>query len=531
MGTRTRITWKLDKQGQYARQIGRKRADNGKVVQHKFRLGAELVEAKRREQRLRELWEQIEAEHPRGAAEWTSETLSFARQIAKGEKLIELPQFHGESPAAYAKRLHLTQKKYPAIAIVAEDREAQEIGEIAIDSMHEVQALARDTVHQLSVDLDSRTAVARSRSRKSTKGSGARLHEAFDAFIEWIKKDYHREALGRVNDGGLTLIRQVGTLKEKHEDTALSTIDYVAVELMFQFWRQRPFRKGTKRPISRVSAENYLGLLKRFFRWLHRQPKFAWSKPDDFEEISTKVEDDPDGLQRGLAQVKTFGLAELIKLNEVATPLERLFLLLGLNCGFGVKEIATLTVGEVVLFKGHNDREQELLGYQTTAADSFIKRVRRKSSVYGEWILFQQTVDGLQWALKRRRAMPDFSPNAPLLLNSHGERYDKPTKGDHRNQQISNRFNDLVARIRAKDESFPKLSFGKLRKTSGNLMRDRGGGEVSGVHLCHGQAVKTDDLADAYTNRPFGKVFAALRVVEQYLQPVFAAAGPNPFGK
>jgi len=50
------------------------------------------------------------------------------------------------------------------------------------------------------------------------------------------------------------------------------------------------------------------------------------------------------------------------------------------------------------------------------------------------------------------------------------------------------------------------------------------------VFHCRGQAVRIDDLADAYTTRPFGTVFRAIRSVEQYLEPMFKAAGDVPFG-
>ena len=60
MATRNRQHWKLDSQGEYARQVGWKHSRNGKLIQHKFRLGADLKEAKRREQKLLELWGQVE---------------------------------------------------------------------------------------------------------------------------------------------------------------------------------------------------------------------------------------------------------------------------------------------------------------------------------------------------------------------------------------------------------------------------------------------------------------------------------------
>src|SRR5690606_3739711 len=66
-------------------------------------------------------------------------------------------------------------------------------------------------------------------------------------------------------------------------------------------------------------------------------------------------------------------------------------------------------------------------------------------------------------------------------------------------------------------------------KTAGDLIRRFSDGETAGVFLCHGQPVETDSLADVYSSRPFGRVFTAIRKVQEYLRPVFAAAGDEPF--
>ena len=95
----------------------------------------------------------------------------------------------------------------------------------------------------------------------------------------------------------------------------------------------------------------------------------------------------------GLQQVDTFSVDELAALMEYGTPLERSLLLLALNCGFGAREIATLAWEEVHLRTAHGPAMQGLLGCRTTDADSFIKRNRGKSGVYGEWLLFPLTVD------------------------------------------------------------------------------------------------------------------------------------------
>lgn len=161
---------------------------------------------------------------------------------------------------------------------------------------------------------------------------------------------------------------------------------------------------------------------KRLFKWLHRSKKFSWQKPENFDGIETKV--DADETRRRLAQASVFPLDDLIFLNQFATPLDRIFLLLGLNCGFGLAEIASLTIEDVCLFQGHSPHDQELLHYETTDEDSFIKRVRVKSGVYGEFLLFEQTVHGLQWALERRRQQSPLDAESQLFLNRQGERYD-----------------------------------------------------------------------------------------------------------
>ena len=75
---------------------------------------------------------------------------------------------------------------------------------------------------------------------------------------------------------------------------------------------------------------------------------------------------------------------------------------------------------------------------------------------------------------------------------------------------------------------FRRLSYGKLRKTAASLIRRFADGEVAGVFLAHGQPVESDDLLEIYSNRPFGKVFDALRRVGEYLQPRVRCRAARP---
>jgi hypothetical protein len=540
MATRARRSWKLDSQGHYARQIGWKLARDGKPVQHKFRLGADLNEAKRREQKLRELWDSMERSSSDADPVWSAFALNVAKRVAKGEHEIILTRQEAESELEYASRIQQLQDQFSPVRFIPDDLEAYGHGRRQLSEQNRqplyVPWVPPDALESTRVvsGVDWGTAMNDSREtvqQESCSPATPRdaLHQAMQDFIAWIEEEYYRPQLGRVTDYGRNKIRQVKTLMSRHDDIPLSQVDYEQVERMLRYWRQRPRRKGSDKQISVKSATNYIGELRRFFTWLHRSSRYTWKKPAEVDGIDATVARDHAREQERLIQAPVFTLDELVLLNRYATPLERVFLLLGLNCGFGMAEIATLTIGEVHLLEAHEARHQEILNFRSTNKDSFIKRIRRKNGVYGEFILFPQTVEAIRWVLGRRFKQPNPKPDAPLLLNDRGVPYDRPTKSGNRNQQIPNRFANLIRRVEDDGNEIAKLSFGKLRKTAGDLIRRLSDGEISGVFLCHGQPVKSDNLADIYTNRPFGKVFEAIRKAEEYLQPMFMAASPEPF--
>jgi hypothetical protein len=345
-----------------------------------------------------------------------------------------------------------------------------------------------------------------------------------------LEKEFFDPETDYISPWGKTQVRQVKNLKNHHKDALLTRLDSDAVNELIGYWRRRPCKLGTTDRMTAKTASNFLGTLNRFFKWLDGSSQFDWNKPFAFSDIDTKVRRLPsDHAKKSLEQVDTFSLEELRLLMRYGQPFDRLLLLLGLNCGFGRAEIASLLVGEVHLFRAHPERQQEILAYKTTDSDSFVKRIRRKSGVYGEHILFPMTVAGIQWALERRREFPDFGPDARLVVSEKGTALDKLTKSNNANQIIPNHFIRLIERIQEDGNNISKLSFGKLRKTATDLIKRFSDGEIAGVFDCHGSPVRTDSLSDQYSNRPFGKVFQAIRDVEQYLAPVFREAGPTPF--
>lgn len=592
MATRSRRTWKPDPRGYYSRQLGWERSRSGKLQQHKFLLGTDRKEAERRERKLCELWDTFSKSCDEARPIWPDDLLIIARRIAKGTPEIPIPRGPSEKQHQYAARIQRMQAKYPVVLFLPEDQHAFEVGQAALEMFEKVpsdlgavpirtadvevaQALeeAKKRLAEVGITFSPELAVLsaavedkhepiegvlkpsdpaarrmeKPQSSKSTappimprqngrdllatsRTPTATLYQAFKAYRKHLEKEYFNPELDQISAWGKTQVRQVQNLRKHHSDFLLSRLDSDKVNELIGYWRRRPCKIGTKEPMTAKSSSHFLGTLTRFFKWLDESSQFDWSKPFAFSDFNTKVRRLPsDHAKKSLEQVDTFSLNELRLLMRYGQPFERLLLLLGLNCGFGRAEIASLQIGEVHFFRAHTIRQQEILNYKTTDDDSFIKRIRRKSGVYGEHILFPMTVAGLQWALERRKKFPGAGPDARLMVSEKGTALDKPTKSSNANQIIPNHFLRLVTRIQDDGNEIRKLSFGKLRKTASDLIKRFSDGEIAGVFDCHGSPVKSDSLSDQYTNRPFGKVFQAIREVQEYLAPVFREAGPNPF--
>ena len=556
MATRTGRLSKPDSQGHYVRQLGWKIGPGDKRVQHKFRLGTDKREAQRRDDRLRQIWEQIEGDHRVDQPVWDELTLEIARQVSKGVEEISLaPGGDDEADTDYARRLQETQNRFPTLRFSPTDkaRYARGIGDrafelrdiVAIDNPYEdffkqqadadllvapplqPQPLAAVADAGLSIEM----VPTRHPQSQQAVDDGLSLHQAMDAYIVWIKEHYFDVELDDVSDYGHTKIGQIETIKSRHDDVPLFTIDYDDIERMYRFWRQRPAKKtrnGKQERISRESVRHYIGELHRFFKWLHRSGSFAWKKPDDFNDIDRSIPPDTETIKKSIRSVDTFRLEELQLLNQYATPMDRLYLMLALNCGFGAKEIATLTIGEVFLHQALSEEEQEAFNFPSTSADSFVTLVRNKTTIVGKYLLFQQTVQMLEWSMARRLRQPNPTPEQRLILNNNGMPLDKQSLRGNPSRQIPNSFARLKQRIRDDENAISDLPFKYLRKTAGDLMRRFSDGEVAAVFLLHGQPVKADRLSDAYTNRPFGKVYEAIRRVEEFLQPVIAEVTGDP---
>jgi hypothetical protein len=537
MPTRTKKKWKADSRGRYPRELGYKQNERGELVPHKFYLGEDVVEAQRRNVRLEELWEVIERDHEifNWPVEWNSLTMMIGREIAKGNYQITMPR-KGNDPDAYARYLHRLQNSFRMVTFVPEpvEQETYKLG--AEMARQKGTAALKRRVREFRSEQEDRLLRSGAITDAEVCGGEDTLHEAFDEYIRQIKEDDVLPGTTELTDYGHMKIKNVARLMERHDNVSLSSIStFDAVQSMVNVWRNRPMVKNSDppTPITKKTAEHHIAELMRFFRWLNRTSQFPWRKPPDFDEIKTKVNQSAaeKAAKHNHTQVDTYRIEELLLLNEYATPLERLLLLLGLNCGFGAAEQGRIALKNLHLNQTHPNAEllSSLQGYQSNDNDSFLCMLRPKSGVYAEWRLWPQTVEVIKWARKRREEIGNAGPDALLLITERGTPFLKQSSGGNRSQNFNRRWSDLTKRVKADFPNFPVLSFGKLRKTAGNLVRVIADGEISGVFLCHGKPVETDDLSDVYTDRPFAKVFEALSRLEAKLTPVFDAAPRDLF--
>lgn len=505
---------KPDSKGNFKRDLGR--WIDGR--QPRFYLGKDPQQAERRKARLEQVWEIIEATNDDPC--WNQWTYRIALAIAAGESSVTLPMLPPfRTDLEYSTLLDMYIQGFgKVITILPEDADAYRRGKgIETEKRREFISLSKGIWGSTSENI--------------LEEEPAMLHEALDRYAEHIKRKYKEVGTDKITDWGLAQLQTVERLKERHEDRPLARIDFTEIKEMIHLWQSRPQVKGRKTPISADTARHHIAQLKNFLWWVNDESSFRWKAPSELARLKIRIprtEKEKQG-KVSPAQVPTWTVEELTTLYQYATPLERVFLLLGMNCGFAVAEFGSLRLNQIFLHQKHGWDSH--INYESRPDQSWIKRIRLKNGVYGEWLLWPHTVTAIEWAIERRKSQPGFAPDAILMLTQRGLPYIGQTKGGNHSTRISSLwYGHLLKRVKTKtnNEEFRSLPPKSLRKTSGNMIRDIADGEVMAVFHTRGQAVKTDDLAEIYSNRPFRKVFEAIEEMGRRLQPLWDAV-PEPF--
>jgi integrase len=221
-------------------------------------------------------------------------------------------------------------------------------------------------------------------------------------------------------------------------------------------------------------AKHHLRTVKALLMWALNEefvdylPRNLLSK--DFAKLDIKPPDP-----------QHFSLEQIRSLFAAANPRMRLYILLGLNCGYTQSDIASLTHAMVDLDNG------------------YIRRDRQKTGVQSEHKLWPVTQDLLkQFATKQ-------DTGGPLLLNSHGRVLYEETRKDDGRVTKKDTIGGAFAKLR-KSLTIP-FSFKHLRKTGANLIEKQyqEHPHLAKLFLSH----ETQGVQKHYTGRSYGLLHTA----------------------
>ena len=499
----------LDRSGQYRRDLGWKVTSLGRRTQQRFYLGRDEDGATLAEKRLEQFWSALErywvGYRNGGCCLWEEWSIEIAKQIADGKMVVTvgLPanfrvvnadsgglvsahkgdDLEGlEAPASW---LNVLKEYFGTIC-------GFQITEEAV--VEDFQAKRGQFYLNLGKDILATT---------GKPPTGETFHGAVDAYVAYLHR-VHRTPEQAISQTGKKQGERAVRLKGHHPDFPLYDLTAKKIEEILFYWGKRPFHAKEKR-YSRDTCKNQLILIRAFLRWMHRSD-MEWQLPPAYLFPRIKIEWLPSEVSSEMKK-RTFTMKQVALLWKHATPLERVFIALGINCGFGTAEIGTLA-------------EAEING-------SVIKRLRHKTKVFGAWWLFPITRNAIEWARKRKEVLGFTSDY--LLVSDSGQPYSAVTVGNNNNQKIRNSWRRLIKRVRQEKDNtdFPNLSFGKLRKTAASWMRRVGGGEMSSIFIAHGKATD-DSLLDLYADRQFRKLFKCQKRIWEKLKDVMTGDFPEP---
>ena len=497
---------KRGKDGLFNRYVGQ----NQRGVPEKFRLGYDPEAAAERVRLIAALWTETTSQFPRDIRpSWDPDSLMAAKAIAKGAA-PSLPRRDYEAPSRYVGRVADISRQTGTPFLPA----SPEIHQIGLDDLRQELGEARR-------ELSEAVGVA------ATAITGITIRGSIAAYVEHIRRGFTLPD-GHLRPWGRTKLDQLDSIARYLSDERFGGRNFLALDLcelsfgrceeMFGVFRRRPptLRSGLKSRMKPASARNLIKELGNFFDWLDGSEDHDWIAPRRFHAIK-KTPDDltaPELYDRRMAREKlVIPDHQLATLLEYAWPIERILLLLGLNCAFAAAEIGQLRTGFLKL-----DRQT-------------IEGIRFKSANDTRHWLWSQTRDGLEWMLSERQHIGVARADQDIVfLTTRGKPLWHNTIQGSVSDGVSNIWYRLIRRVRKDHPEFPSYSFNKLRKTSATRVLEIADAETASMLLAH-KTIGEDELLHHYAQLPWEKLFKAQRQFEEQLAPLLGAGGPDPWAR
>jgi len=330
------------------------------------------------------------------------------------------------------------------------------------------------------------------------------LHTALDAYAGHLGEQAGHRPVAIIRNRQAT----VRLLKKHHDDVPLTHIDLSACVSMIDLWRKRPLSERTGKPFAASTAAKTLSELIRFLGWLDFSPQFEWTAPSHFGQVSRRVRRLPSDFKN--IHRDEFTREQLAILYRHATPMQRLMLCLAMNCGMGPAEMGRLDRSNFIL-EGNGEFAIDLL-----PGEGILRFVRPKTGVFGEWLLWPETVEVVKSAIARSEEL-----GSELLFVSNDGTPMWKDDVSNPSSRISHLWNRLLTAV--EDHSVPKMPFSTIRKQMAERIRREHGDEAARTFLGHlGSAGHFDHF---FVDR-FRPLPEALRQVRSSLASVFEPPTP-----
>jgi integrase len=496
-----------DQKGRFIRNLGKiqQMVPPFNLIRPKFYLGTDETKAVVANARLEQVWEIV-------VQQWTDRevntndlpdeplfdwiTIEIAKAVAKGQLVFKVPksEFLGGDAELNTRWLtKLANRFAPVIELVPQfEEEFKEVRQ-------------RQNVQLVKLILE----------HNPQNRAGQTIGQAIEALMVSIEKKYTQPE-GDLMPWGKTQLNQLKSwrryLTPELLATDLSNLTIQTAQELVSPITCRPLTFESKQTsrMTTKSTESIVKRIKHFFEWLDLSDDWKWDKPPKFGKIDYKIapltndEKHEKKIDRDNWRISD---DEIKILYSYATPVERVLILLGLNCAFGAGEIGNLRIPYVK--------------FETQEIDG----IRFKTGNDTRHHLWEETIAGLKWELDRRTHLPKTNKSKDILfLSEKGDPLWHSTKSGNYKSGVVKRWNDLKARVK-KDHPEFAYSFGKLRKTAAIRVIEMADAEAASMILAHG--IPTEDkLLSAYVNIPWEKLYAAQKAYGETIRPLITIEKP-----
>lgn len=497
---------KQEKDGTYYRWLGQ----NQNRTKQKFRLGNNKAVARKRMSLIQLLFQsQSEAARFYGGG-WVPEFLANAKLVAKGKKatlprlklFVNDSDFIQQSPETYAKLLLALNKH----EVLFEAESPQHLSEAvsAISNRQKKDRILKSKLADTNPDKNP---------------TGQVLCEAFTAYKAHVKAKYVDER-NEITQWGKKKIDYVNSIihyvksSQGKSDSDFNVLEVDLADLTLECcqrvvdtFRNRPLSRRSKET-ERLKPKSTSGLMKElneFWEWLDLSDQWQWERPRKFSKLNTKIAElshDEAFEEKNKREKWNITDEEIRILFNTCTPVERVILLLGLNCAFGAAEIGCLRKG--------------FIKFETNEIDG----IRFKTLVDSRHKLWPETSKALKWELARRETLPQLEEHSEIVfLSNRGLPLWKKTKSGNASNGIARRWNSLMKRVRKDHPEFRVISFGKLRKTAAIRVLELADATTASLILAHG-VPSSDKLLKNYISIPWQDLYDAQLAYGDAIRPL-----------